>query len=93
MLAPCLMVTHGGKGALVVDERGEQWAPARTVVHPVDICGAGDSFSAGAALALQLTGDAVNAARFGNLVASITITKPGTGTATPEEVRQAARRC
>ena len=87
MLAPCLMVTHGGKGALVVDERGEQWAPARTVVHPVDICGAGDSFSAGAAMALVVTGDPLQAARFGNLVAGITIMKRGTGTASPEEVR------
>ena len=90
MHAPCLIVTHGGKGALVVDDRGEQWVPAKTVANPVDICGAGDSFSAGAAMALVVTGDPLQATRFGNLVAGITIMKKGTGTASPEEVGQAS---
>jgi sugar/nucleoside kinase (ribokinase family) len=61
------------------------------VEQPVDICGAGDSFSAGAAMALAITGSATEAARFGNLVASITIMKHGTGTASPEEVLAAAQ--
>ena len=86
MQSPCLVVTHGGKGALVVDEAGEQWVPAKPAVNPVDICGAGDSFSAGAAMALVVTGDPRAAARFGNLVAGITIGKKGTGTASPQEV-------
>jgi bifunctional ADP-heptose synthase (sugar kinase/adenylyltransferase) len=86
MQARCLIVTHGGKGALVVDERGEEWVQAKAVANPVDICGAGDSFSAGAAMALVATGNAREAARFGNLVAGITIMKKGTGTATPQEV-------
>jgi rfaE bifunctional protein kinase chain/domain len=89
MQARCLVVTHGGKGALVVDERGEQWVAAKAVANPVDICGAGDSFSAGAAMALIVTGDAREAARFGNLVAGITIMKKGTGTATAQEVLEA----
>jgi sugar/nucleoside kinase (ribokinase family) len=55
----------------------------------VDICGAGDSFSAGAALTLAVTGSPLEAARLGNLVASVTIMKKGTGTASPEEVLQA----
>lgn len=86
MQARCLVVTHGGKGALVVDERGEQWVTAKAVANPVDICGAGDSFSAGAAMALVVTGDPLQATRFGNLVAGITIMKTGTGTASPQEV-------
>jgi rfaE bifunctional protein kinase chain/domain len=90
MQAPCLIVTHGGKGALVVDPGGETWVPAKTNAHPVDICGAGDSFSAGAAMALAVTGDPLQATRFGNLVAGITIMKKGTGTASPDEVRAAA---
>ena len=90
MQAPCLIVTHGGKGALVVDDRGEQWVPAKAVANPVDICGAGDSFSAGAAMALVVTGDPLQATRFGNLVAGITIMKKGTGTASPQEVGQAS---
>jgi rfaE bifunctional protein kinase chain/domain len=84
--APLLIVTHGGDGAEILSEGGEQWVAAQPVEHPVDICGAGDSFSAGAAMALKVCGDAATAARFGNLVASITILKKGTGTASPAEV-------
>ena len=64
----------------------EQWVAAKAVANPVDICGAGDSFSAGAAMALVVTGDPIQAAQFGNLVAGITIMKKGTGTASPQEV-------
>jgi sugar/nucleoside kinase (ribokinase family) len=52
----------------------------------VDICGAGDSFSAGSALALAAGAPPAEAVRFGNLVTSVTIMKKGTGTASPEEV-------
>lgn len=84
--APLLLVTHGGDGVKLYDGRGEQWVKTEAVAEPVDICGAGDSFTAGAACALALTGDAETAAAFGNRVASITIMKKGTGTASPEEV-------
>jgi hypothetical protein len=89
--APLLVITHGGEGALVVDENGAAWARSRPVENPVDICGAGDSFSAGAALALKVSRNAVQAAQFGNMVASITIMKKGTGTASPEELLAADR--
>jgi rfaE bifunctional protein kinase chain/domain len=81
-----LIVTHGGDGALVVTEAGEKWVATRPVENPVDICGAGDSFSAGAAMAMQVTGDPVVSAEFGNRVAAVTIMKKGTGTASPSEV-------
>jgi rfaE bifunctional protein kinase chain/domain len=81
-----LFVTHSGEGVMVVDEAGERWVKTRPVENPVDICGAGDSFSAGAAMSLAVTRSAERAAAFGNLVASITIMKKGTGTARPEEV-------
>jgi rfaE bifunctional protein kinase chain/domain len=89
--AGLLMVTHGGDGVLIVDGNGESWIKTNPVEHPVDICGAGDSFSAGVATALRVTGSPAEAARFGNLVASITIMKPGTGTASPEELLRAER--
>jgi sugar/nucleoside kinase (ribokinase family) len=73
----------------VVNGAGETWVPAAPAANPVDICGAGDSFAAGAALALRVTGSAIDAAIFGNRVASITIMKKGTGTASPEEVLHA----
>jgi rfaE bifunctional protein kinase chain/domain len=81
-----LIVTHGPKGVLLVDDSGETWVNTRPAENPVDICGAGDSFSAGAALALAAGASAQEAARFGNLIASITIMKKGTGTASPQEV-------
>jgi len=84
--APLLAVTHGGDGVLLVESDRERWAPARKVENPVDICGAGDSFSAGAACALAVARDPVRAAEFGNLAASITIMKKGTGTASPAEL-------
>lgn len=88
--AKALMVTHGPQGTLVVEDVKETWVPARTVEKPVDICGAGDAFAAGAALTMAVTRDPVAAAAFGNLVASITVMKKGTGTASPEEVLEAA---
>ncbi len=86
-----LIVTLGAGGALVIgvnheNANYETSLPARRVDRPVDLCGAGDSFSAAAAMALAITGSPLEAAQFGNLVASLTITKKGTGTASPEEL-------
>jgi rfaE bifunctional protein kinase chain/domain len=89
--AKLLIVTDGPQGAVIVASTGEQSCPTKAVEEPVDICGAGDAFSAGAAAALAVTGLAAEAVRFGNLVASITIMKRGTGTASPAEVLTAAR--
>ncbi len=86
--SPVLMVTEGPDGVQVLDG-GVHRVPTKHNTHPVDICGAGDSFSAGAALTLAVTRDAAQSARIGNMVASITITKKGTGTASQEEVLEA----
>jgi sugar/nucleoside kinase (ribokinase family) len=92
MRAPLLLVTHGGEGVLLVTAQHaeERWVRTTPVEHPVDICGAGDSFAAGFTVAYAATHDAVRAAEFGNRVASITIMKPGTGTASPAELLGAA---
>ncbi|MFN7998275.1 MAG: PfkB family carbohydrate kinase [Bryobacteraceae bacterium] len=90
--ARLMYVTHGADGVLAIEESGQTWIPTTPVLHPVDICGAGDSFSAGAALALKVTGSPESAARLGNLVASITIMKKGTGTASHQEVLAAHAR-
>lgn len=81
-----LIVTRGGEGAEIWDENGRSAVPARNIEAPLDICGAGDSFTAGGALTHSVTNSAREAARVGNLVASVTIMKKGTGTATPEEI-------
>jgi rfaE bifunctional protein kinase chain/domain len=85
-----MFVTQGPRGVLVIEEKSETLVAGRAIEKPVDICGAGDSFSAGAAVTLAITGSATEAARIGNLVASITIMKKGTGTASPGEVLAAS---
>lgn len=89
-----VFVTHGAEGIgvyrfdAIIDTVFPTTVPAYPVTGPIDICGAGDSCSAGitTAVAAGLTHE--QAAAFGNLVASITIQQIGvTGTATPEQVR------
>ena len=87
--SPLLVVTNGDAGATVVDCRSTTTVETRRVKDPIDICGAGDSFSAAAALALRVTRDPIAAARIGNVAAAITIMKPGTGTASPDEMLSA----
>ncbi len=84
--SPGLVVTHGAEGAQVYDASGSRRIAGRRIEHPVDICGAGDSFSAAAACVLALTGDLAQAARWGNLAASLTILQRGTGTARAEDL-------
>lgn len=85
-----LIVTEGERGARIIDDRGERLLQTVTVSNPVDICGAGDSFSAGAASALAVGAEIDEAIHMGNLVASLTIMKRGTGTTTRAEVLAAA---
>lgn len=85
--------TCGERGLIVADP--SSWppqvhrVPAFPVTGPTDTVGAGDSTSAGIACALAAGASLVEAAAFGNLVASITIQQIGTtGTATPLQIRQ-----
>jgi rfaE bifunctional protein kinase chain/domain len=89
--APRLFVTDGSAGVHLVSGDSNRLLPTHRVENPVDICGAGDSFSAGASCALALGASGSEAAALGNLVASITIMKPGTGTASPHEIRSILR--
>jgi rfaE bifunctional protein kinase chain/domain len=89
--APSLFVTHGGNGIQIFDDRGETWIMTRRIDNPVDICGAGDSFTAGAACALAAGATTEAAARLGHLVASVSIMKSGTGFALPDELLEAER--
>jgi rfaE bifunctional protein kinase chain/domain len=89
--APMLMVTHGGDGVSILTPDSHTRIPTRPVANPIDICGAGDSFSAGASLALCSGASPEEAARFAHLVTSITIMKPGTGSASSAEVLAAER--
>jgi len=81
-----LVVTAGGEGADIIDVKGKRRVAAIPNPAPVDICGAGDSFSAGAASALAVGACIDDAVALGNLVGSVTIMKRGTGTATQAEL-------
>jgi len=83
---PLLCITHGPEGSLLVSAFGEEFISTISIAHPVDICGAGDSFSAGAVAGLVAGATPAEAAGLGNLVAAITVMKRGTGTASPAEV-------
>ena len=87
-----VFMTIGALGALHTDSGRVTHIPAPAVEGPIDICGAGDSFLAGLALALAAGADACEAALIGNLCSSVTIRQIGTtGTATREQIRMAAQ--
>ena len=65
-------VTCGGKGVLVSDPEW-RWVSGVNVEGETDSTGAGDSFNAGAVLALAAGASFAEAAVVGNLVASITV--------------------
>ncbi len=87
-LGRSVFVTDGDQGITVYEPDGtSQRTNAITVAGPIDPVGAGDSVSAGIALAMAAGADSAKAAAFGNIVASITVQQVGvTGTATPEQV-------
>jgi bifunctional ADP-heptose synthase (sugar kinase/adenylyltransferase) len=89
-----VICTQGQNGMLVgwPEQTEPDEVPAYPVRGPIDTVGAGDSSSAALACALASGANLIEAAAFGNVIAWITIQKIGTtGTATPDEVRKAAR--
>ena len=85
-----LVVTRGSEGVTLINPKDEKEISAVPVGDPIDICGAGDSFAAGMALALTSRASIEDAVRFGVMVSSVTVMKRGTGEATPAEVLAAA---
>ncbi len=83
---PLLFITKGAEGVSVISPSNTKFVKTKPISNPVDICGAGDSFSAGAVAALVTGASPVEAADLGNRVASITVMKRGTGTASPAEI-------
>lgn len=81
--------TRGPNGIVYVENGDAQRVPGLKVTGPIDICGAGDSTTAGIVSALCAGATPAQAAHLGCLVASITIQQIGvTGTASPEQVKQ-----
>lgn len=71
-----VVVTMGKRGALVVDSSGIKLIPTFDV-PVVDTVGAGDAFNGALAVALALGASLEEAAAFGNLAASLKVTKRG----------------
>lgn len=81
--------TLGEQGMLIADGGQCSLVPGIPVTGPIDVVGAGDSATSGIVSALLCGASPVEAAAFGNLIASITIQQLGTtGTASPDQIRQ-----
>ena len=81
-----IAVTCGSNGVLVSDPEW-MWVPGIRVEGEIDATGAGDSFNAGAVLALSAGAPFAEAAVVGNLVASITVQQLATtGVARPDQL-------
>ncbi len=86
-------LTRGENGLIVADETGLHEIPGIGVIERTDTVGAGDTVVSAICAVLASGGDAVTAARFANIAASITVRKfQTTGTASPEEIRQVGPR-
>ncbi len=82
-----VFVTAGSRGMIVFDGYKTEAIPPAPAEGPFDICGAGDSATAGIISALCCGAGIRDAALLGNIVASITIQQLGTtGTASPAQV-------
>lgn len=71
-----VVVTLGGRGALIVTESSETHVPAIDV-PVVDTTGAGDAFNAGLAVALANGSDLESAVRFAVIAGALAATKEG----------------
>ena len=81
---PTVIVTLGAKGVFVSQAAGATLIPALKV-KVVDTTGAGDAFCGGFAAGLvKFNGDILAAARFGNVVAGLSVTKFGTAPSMPK---------
>ena len=88
-----VFVTRGDRGCLVCDAGGVIELSAPGCLTDIDPVGAGDAFLAGLTAALAAGRDPRAAAAFAGLAAGVTVTKlHRTGTASPREIAELARR-
>jgi ribokinase len=79
---PCVLVTLGERGVLVVDAEGER-VIASPRVHAIDTTAAGDTFTGALAVALSEGKGLDDAARFAVRAAALSVTRPGAQTSIP----------
>jgi ribokinase len=86
MGVPTVIVTLGSRGCLVSTAGGFTAIPGFGGIKVVDTTGAGDAFVGGFAAGLvRSNGDVVAAARHGNAIAALSVTKFGTAPSMPSE--------
>jgi ribokinase len=87
---PAVIITLGVRGVFVSQAAGHTLIRAHRV-RVVDTTGAGDAFNGGLAAGLvKFHGDLLAAARFGNAIAALSVTRPGAAPAMPT-AREIAR--
>jgi len=77
-----VVITLGSKGVYTCNREEERFIPV-IPVKPVDTTGAGDAFNGGFVTALAEGKDFFDAAFFGNVVGSLSVTRIGTAPAMP----------
>jgi sugar/nucleoside kinase (ribokinase family) len=87
-----LVITYGGMGSVVHSATGSFRVPPPLATQVVDTTGAGDAYAAGFVAEMVTSGDLLQAARTGNVVASFAVTSPGSQTAVPSPEDVALRR-
>jgi ribokinase len=81
---PTVIVTLGQRGCFVSQPSGYEHIPASEGITAIDTTGAGDAFVGGFAAGLiEFSGDISQAARHGNVVAGLSVTKHGTAPSMP----------
>jgi rfaE bifunctional protein kinase chain/domain len=87
-----VFLTRGEHGIVVADDGKVDVINGLQIVDRIDTVGAGDAVVASLAAALGSGQDAITAAKMANVAAMVTVRKlHTTGTASPEEIREAAR--
>ncbi len=85
------LITLGEAGALFHNRGTSQMIPAISVNKVVDTTGAGDAFNGNFAAALARGEDPLQAVRFANAAAGLSVTRPGTAPAMPTQKETAER--
>ncbi len=83
-----VLITRGADGMTLVERGGKAPLNVRAETHRVfDVTGAGDTVVATLAAAVAVGTPLADAVRLANIAAGIVVAKPGTATATPQELR------
>jgi D-beta-D-heptose 7-phosphate kinase/D-beta-D-heptose 1-phosphate adenosyltransferase len=85
-----ILITRGEAGMTLVERGGGPPLHVRAATHRVfDVTGAGDTVIATLSAALAVGAPLADAVRLANAAAGVAVTKPGTATVLPGELRQA----